>query len=231
MLARPFVLAGAAAALAAACSLQDPTAFTAAGAISLTASADTAAADGISRTTIVAELLGDTPTGTELVFETDAGTFAGAQAATPRQVKLKTVGRTAEVVHIAGVDPGVATLTLVAGGFTVQDAIVLYPAAAASIELGSDLLRAPANGVNGITLTARARRPPGQGTVSRGTRVRFAFTLNGLPAPNLESTVETDEHGVASRSLVTRTPGAYRVISSAGLVADTVVLEFTPEES
>jgi hypothetical protein len=212
----------------ASCSLDDPTSITGADVLVVDVASSTAPADGHTRVSVTATLLGDTPTGTELTFMTDAGTFIGATGSNGQELKLKTPSRMAQAVLLVGVDPGVATVSASAGGFVVRDTFELTPVAPQSIELTIDVARVPANGQTAVTLTARALRAKTGEHVSRGMRVRFDVTQEGAPVPELSGSAETDAAGIANRRLVSRVAGVFRVIAAVGMVADTLLVEFIP---
>jgi hypothetical protein len=210
------------------CALDDPTSVIGSSVLVVDVQSDAAPADGSARLSIHVDLLGDTPTGTEVTLTTDAGSFAGAPSSSPRELKVKSPSRGIDATLIAGVDPMTATVRAAVGGFVVSDTVQLVQATPQLMELTTDVSKVQANGQTAITLSARARRTAINQRVSRGTRVQFTISENGRDAPELSSIVETDSTEVARRTLVTRVPGSYRVIASASGVADTVTVEFTP---
>ena len=207
--------------------LDDPTAVSGADVMRLdVARAGDVLATGAARVPVTVTLLGDTPTGTEVTLRTDDGSWVGASTSNPKELKLKSPSRVVQATMIAGIDPGVATISAEAGGFVVSDTITLRPAPPDTLELTSDVSRVPANGQSVATLTARLLRAVGSGVPSRGTRVHFDVSLAGVLVPDLSSTVDSDSTGYARRTLATRTPGSYRIVARAGTVADTLTLEF-----
>jgi hypothetical protein len=213
------------------CSLDDPLALKPEDVLTVDAVPAQVPADATTRIPIRVTLGNDTPSGTSITLTTDAGSFVGAAAATPKEITIKAVGRSFETVLTAGLEPMIATIRASAGGFTTSDTVVLVISPPTQLQLTSDVVQVAANGVNGITFTARLLRPEGGGKPSRGLRVLFRVLYAGAPAPELESTSESDDSGIARRTLTTRAAGEYKVIASYGAVADTAVVNFTQPPS
>lgn len=228
---RSWVMGGAAvftAVITAGCfGLDDPTTIEASQVLSIDIAPDTASATGAARLPIRVTLVGDTPLGTEVTLSTDGGTFVGAPSASPSELKIKAPSRTLDAVLLAGLDPKIATVIATAGGFSVRDTVRLAPALPQVVELTTDIARAPANGQSVITASVRALRLMPEETVSRRSRILFSVSRDGAPAPELSGSSETDAAGVATRPLVSRVPGVYRIVAQSGSLADTVLVEFT----
>jgi hypothetical protein len=86
---------------------------------------------------------------------------------------------------------------------------------------------ARANGQDVVTATARLFRELGAGTVTQGTRVQFEVKRDGTLDQQLSGTELTDENGLATRRLITRTPGTYQIVAAAGGKSDTATVVFT----
>lgn len=230
MLIRLLILAALGFALAS-CDLTDPSDIVPVDVLTVEIMEESALANGVARVPVVVTLIGDTPTGAEVTVSTDAGSFSGADRATPQTIRRKIPGRTLDFTLISPVRSGVATVTATTSGFSVLDEITFLHAPAEWLELTTSQTSASANGVATIDLTAHLFRSSGEGVPSAGTRVGFTFYLNGAEAAELTSTVETDTAGVANRTISTRTPGLYLAVARSGEFADSVTLLFQDPQS
>jgi len=175
-------------------------------------------ADSVSRTIVRAELLPGASAGTEVRLRTDAGRFAEATAASPRELTVKPNSRVVEATYVAPQRFGIATISVDVAGYIRRGEIRLVPARPASIVLNADKLVARANGTESIVFTARLLRPETRGAVSLGTRVDFvARDSTGQEIGRLRGATSVESaSGTASYTLVTTVPQALSLQAVVG---------------
>jgi hypothetical protein len=214
-------------AAASACDLDRPTDPVKTQIIRVDVHAETLRADGTSRSPVTATLADDTPLGIEVTFFTDMGLLTGGGSVPAKELKVNAGSREVTLTLISGLQAGVATVTARTSGDFDSDTVTFASAEPSLLELSTDVSVARANGQDVVTATARLFRELGAGTVTQGTRVQFEVKRDGTPDQQLSGTELTDENGLATRRLITRTPGTYQIVAAAGGKSDTATVVFT----
>ena len=206
--------------------LQDPGDPAASASVVLTLSAHSAPADGVSRVGFVVTLVNDTPLGTEVTLTTDAGTLAGAAQATGGTLKFNATSVSTPFALVSSAATGVATISARTAASFTSDTVSLVPALPAELHLFASTSVAKANGTDVASLSVRLLRAAGQGTVSRGTLVRFQTFLGDTLRSDMSGVVAADTGGSATIALTTRQAGTYKVVATSADKRDSVMVPF-----
>jgi len=224
------------------CALDDPTGLRLHDVITITAESDVVSlkADGVDRMLLTAQLMGETPDGSEVTFMTDAGRFAGISSATKtednlQQLKVKAVGRQASVYLISGTRVADATVSAKVGEYTAVTTVGFTRVDPARLVLESNTakLKADGNDMASLTVTLVAPEVGGEesGVVTEQTRVKFTAKIEGTntSVDALRREAVSGSNGKATTTLVGRQAGVMRITATVdGLpeISDSVLLEF-----
>lgn len=221
--------------------LDDPETLTITDVIKIETTSSQVNANGVDKVTIIATLLGDTPDGQNVIFTTDAGTFAsipgsGTTSENQQQIEIKAVGKTAEVYLVSSIEVKEANVSASIEGYTVFTTIKFVRFYPERMYLTSNMSRLKADGQSTATLTATLIPPDNKGTVSKGTRVIFdAIDLDtNAPVPQLHREALSDENGQAAAQFASQQAGVMQITCSIDKRPDitpaTFVIEFYEED-
>lgn len=214
--------------------LDDPRALTPGDVVTLTSALASIAADGVSRTQVIATVHGDTPDGADVVFKTNVGAFAGTDA--QKAITTKVGAGQAIAVFISDTRAGIASISATVGGVTAGLDVALFTARPTEIILVPDKLSAKANGTETIHLVANLFRPDTAGIVSRGARVDLVVvdSASGNESTDLRQALNVGDVGnQVTFALLSRTALTYLVTASVGsgtarTASNTVHVTFVP---
>jgi len=201
--------------------------------ITLTAEPDRIPADGVSSSTITAEVMdaygSPVPSGTPVDFFTTLGRFPNGSsvyaAETPDETGVVSVSL------ISATTIGEAIVTAQSHGVTKTAAVFFTgegaPGNTAWITLTANPDSIPADGASSSAITAELKTSTGD-PVPQGTTIRFSTTLGRLSS---SSVTTPDDTGRAIVSLISATSaGTATVTATSGGVTQSVTVTFTGEE-
>jgi len=200
--------------------------------ISLTADPERIPADGVSSSTITAEVTdaygSPVPPGTSVDFFTTLGRFQNG--ATVYAVETPDETGVVSVFLISGTTIGEAIVTAQSHGVTKTAGVFFTgeggPGDTAWITLTANPPSIPADGASSSAITAELKTSTGD-PVPQGTAIRFATTLGRL---SNSSTTTPDEFGKVTVSLISGTAaGTATVTAASGSVTQSATVEFTGE--
>ncbi|RJP47003.1 MAG: hypothetical protein C4548_01640, partial [Desulfobacteraceae bacterium] len=180
------------------------------GSITLTANPPSIPADGASSSAITATVLDNSnnpvPDGTPVIFDTTLGTWIN----TPlnQQVVLATTGGTVTTSLIAGLDDGIAFVTVTAGSKTQAIEVPILETVTGGLALTANPTTLVADGTS--TSLIRATMTDNGGNPMPGVAVNFATTLGTLSA----ASATTNASGIADVILTSGTTTGTAVVTA-----------------